>query len=114
MQNFFFRKAGFRRGYKFFFNELPPVKVDKVEKPANPEGLPVFKVPFYRVCHVRSICVRTAKNSTCVCRCLKNGMDMGADTILSMTIRAWAILPVNRNAVPVCEIFMTICVNFWK
>ena len=28
----------------------------------------------------------------------------GADTILSMTIIAWAFLPVNRNAVPVCVI----------
>jgi hypothetical protein len=31
-------------------------------------------------------------------------MDLGAVTILSMTIIAWAFLPVNRNAVPVCEI----------
>lgn len=34
---------------------------------------------------------------------------MGADTILSMTIIAWAFLPVNRNAVPVC----VICVPIW-
>lgn len=31
-----------------FFNELPPVKVDIVEKPANPEGLPVSKAPALR------------------------------------------------------------------
>ena len=36
-------------------------------------------------------------------------MDMGADTILSMTIIAWAFLPVNRNAVPVC----VICAPIW-
>lgn len=39
----------------------------------------------------------------------KSGMDMGADTILSMTIIAWAFLPVNRNAVPVC----VICAPIW-
>lgn len=49
------------------------------------------------------------KNDTCGCRCLKSGMDMGADTILSMTIIAWAFLPVNRNTVPVC----VICVPIW-
>lgn len=31
-----------------FFNELPPVKVDIVEKPANSEGLPVLKAPALR------------------------------------------------------------------
>ena len=30
--------------------------------------------------------------------------DMGAGTILSMTIIAWAFLPVNRNTMPVCVI----------
>lgn len=40
---------------------------------------------------------------------LKNGMDMGADTILSMTIITWAFLPVNRNTVPVCAI----CAPIW-
>ena len=30
--------------------------------------------------------------------------DMGAGTILSMTIIAWTFLPVNRNPVPVCVI----------
>lgn len=40
----------------------------------------------------------------------KSGMDMGADTILSMTIIAWAFLPVNRNAVPVfAEITPFLC-----
>ena len=35
---------------------------------------------------------------------------MGADTILSMTIIAWAFLPVNRNAVPVfAEITPFLC-----
>lgn len=36
-------------------------------------------------------------------------MDKGADTILSMTIIAWAILPVNGNTVPVC----VICAPIW-
>ena len=44
-----------------------------------------------------------------VCRCLENGMDMGAGTILSITIIAWAYLPVNRNTVPVC----VICAPIW-
>jgi len=35
--------------------------------------------------------------------------DMCADTILSMTIIAWAFLPVNRNTVPVC----VICAPIW-
>ena len=44
-------------------------------------------------------------------------MDMGVVTILSMTIIAWAFLPVNRNAVPVCVICAPIhCQreNVWK
>ena len=94
-----------------FFNELPPVKFVIVEKPAIPEGLPVSKAPVsrglpykkaHRVCSAK-------KNDTCGCRCLKSGMDMGADTILSMTIIAWGFLPVNRNTVPVC----VICVPIW-
>jgi hypothetical protein len=84
--------------FSLFFNELPPVKVDLVEKPAACESL---SVP----CAMQKHDVRTAKKQHLrVCRCLKNGMDMGAVTILSMTIIAWAFLPVNRNAVPVCVI----------
>jgi len=50
----------------------------------------------------------TKKQHLHIYRCLKNGMDMGTGTILSMTIIAWANFPVNRNAVPVCVIYAPI------
>ena len=55
--------------------------------------------------------VQTAKKQHLrVCRCLENGMDMGAGTILSMTIIAWGNFPVNRNDVPVfAEITPFLC-----
>ena len=75
------------------------VNVNMVEKNGSP------RKAAGQLCHVRRHGIRTAKKQHLqFCRCLKNGMDLGAVTILSMTIIAWAFLPVNRNAVPVCEI----------
>lgn len=111
MRNFFLVGSWFPVGLLFsFFNALPPVKVDIVEKTAIPEGLPVSKPLFQGGCHTKErMAYVLQKSDTCGCRCLKSGMDMGADTILSMTIIAWAFLPVNRNAVPVC----VICAPVW-
>ena len=94
----------------FFFFELPPVKVNLVEKPAAFERLPVPGAPLYGACHAESMMYGLQKKQHLhVCRCLENGMDMGAGTILSITIIAWAYLPVNRNTVPVC----VICAPIW-
>lgn len=73
MRNFFLVESWFPVGLLFsFFNELPPVKVDIVEKPAIPKGLPVPKAPALRGLPCQTAhgdC--TAKNNTCGCRCLK-------------------------------------------
>ena len=83
----------------------------KVEVPEINEGIVEIKSvqrdPGFRAkVMVSSI---DKKGHLRVCRCLENGMDMGAGTILSMTIIAWAFLPVNRIAVPVCAI----CAPIW-
>lgn len=79
MRNFFFVGSWFPVWLLFsFFNELPPVKFVIVEKPANPEGLPVPKAPALRglPCQMaHGVC--TAKNNTCGCRCLKKWNGYG-------------------------------------
>ena len=48
-----------------FFNELPPVKVNVVEKPAAFERLPVPGAPLYGACHAERQTYKLQKNSTC-------------------------------------------------
>lgn len=86
-----------------FFNDLPPVKVGmgKAGIPREDAGPSCHTASAWRLCY--------KKGHLRVCRCLENGMDLGAGTILSMTIIAWAFLPVNRIAVPVCAI----CAPIW-
>lgn len=62
-----------------FFNELPPVKFVIVEKPANPEGLPVPRVPCFKGSAMPQSTWRLycKKNNTCGCRCLKKWIGYG-------------------------------------
>ena len=104
MRGFFLVESWFPVGLLFsFFNVLPPVKVGmgKAGSPKEDAGPSCHTASAWHLCY--------KKGHLRVCRCLENGMDMGAGTILSMTIIAWAFLPVNRIAVPVCAI----CAPIW-
>ena len=79
MRNFFFLGSWFPSGLQFsFFNELPPVKFDMVEKTGSSRRSAGFQSPVLRglPCrkHMASV---LQKNNTCVCRCLKKWNGYG-------------------------------------